>query len=220
MTQIAGRDVRRVKVIDDDKDFRKTLAETVQDAGFIPIDEAGPLGTLRSFVRDTVGSTQAALCDHHLRQRARYSSFNGAEAVAELYRQKFPAVLCTRWDQANIEEIRGFRQYVPVLLRPSEVDPDAVTRGIGYCIDEFNGIFRQNRKASRALVRVEDSDSELIYVIVPAFAPDEIIRLRKEDIPSPIIAVLKSKKKNRFHARVNLGAETSDQLFFKSWEPG
>jgi hypothetical protein len=217
MVKISGREIRLVRIIDDDKQFRDSLADTVAEAHLEPVQESGPLGALSDFADRTARTAHAALCDHHLRRKNYYSTFNGAEAVSALYKRQIPALLCTRWDQANIEEIRGFRRFVPVLLKPSEIDPDSVVRGLAYCIDEFNGRFRQNRRPSRALVRVEDLDKQLVYIVVPAFAPDEVIRIFASDLPGGIKKAIENGQR-RFHAQVNLGADSHDQLFLESWE--
>ena len=47
---------------------------------------------------------QAAICDHHLKKHD-YSVVDGAELIAELYQNRFPALLCTRWGDAQPEEI-------------------------------------------------------------------------------------------------------------------
>ena len=217
MVKIGGREIRRVSVVDDDTKFRTSLAETIEEAELEAIQEAGPLENLQTFVAATAKTVDAAVFDHNLRQQKYYATFNGVEAVAQLYKKKIPAVLCTRWDRANIEEIRSYRRFVPVLLKPSEIEPEAVIRAFGYCIDEFKGKFRQNRKPTRALVRIEEISERHAYLVVPAFASDDVIRVMKTDLPEPIQNAF-AKGKLRFHAQVNLGAESDDQLFFESWE--
>jgi len=219
MVNISGRSIEQVQVIDDDVSFRQTLAATVEEAQLRAMEAVGPLGNLDAFLVQTMGSSQAALCDHHLRKKAIYATFNGASAVAELYKRNFPAVLCTAWDKANADEIRSVRRFVPSLINPSQLDPDTFVAGLATCIDEFCGKFRQDREPSRAIVRVEDSESEKsgIYVVVPSFSPHIVIRLVRECLPDPVVEAVTGGKA-RFYAYVNLGAEAQEELFFERWE--
>jgi len=58
-----------------------------------------------------------------------YATFNGAELVASLYDRKLPAILCTRFEFADLDEIRPYRQRIPALLRPDELDVDFALHG-------------------------------------------------------------------------------------------
>jgi hypothetical protein len=142
MNTIRGREIKSVSIVDDDESAQKALTYSVEEAAFDPVIEKGPLRDLINFVNDIMKHSQAAICDHHLRKR-NYASFDGAAAVAQLYSNRVPAVLCTRWDHAT-DEIRAHRRHIPVVLKPDELDPDTLTRGLEYCIDELEQRFRSN----------------------------------------------------------------------------
>jgi len=71
----------------------------------------------------------------------------------------------------------------------------------------------------RTLIRVEDIDFEqrLIYVVIPAWDTSATIPLQWQQLPAKLIELVKTGK-NRFHAKVNLGAETQEALSFAGWE--
>ncbi|MFO0685024.1 MAG: hypothetical protein U0234_23400 [Sandaracinus sp.] len=216
MATIAGREINRVAVVDDDELFRASLAEAVNDADLEALDTPGPLGRIEVFLDKVVDNTHAALCDHHLQKKKAYAQFNGASAVAELYKRRFPAILCTRWSEVDADEIRGMRRYVPVVLPPSKLESSALFSGWDQCIREFNGEFSQARKATRTLIRVEDLDDRCIYLIVPAFSPDRVISIRRADVPIKTLARMNAT--SRLYARTNLGAESTEHVYFEDWE--
>jgi len=75
----------------------------------------------------------------------------------------------------------------------------------------------------RTLVRVHEhypltgSEVDSVYFVVPAFDPEEKIKLTEKQIPSNIVQRI-SEGQSRFHARVNIGAEDKADLVFTGWE--
>jgi len=218
--KISGTDIGRVAIIDDDARVRGVYEYTVQDLDLRAVNEVGPLGTINEFSPLAASHAEAAICDHHL-QVSNYARFNGAELVAHFYERKFPAILCTKWEEAAIVEMRRFRRNIPVLLKPDELDPDAFISGIAQCVEEFGGVYVPQRRPWRSLIRVEDFDSaetadRRVYVVVSEWDSDTVVSLLAMDLPPPVRAELG--KRQRFHARVNAGATTSHELYFSDWE--
>ena len=218
---IAKRSIKRISIIDDQAPVRESYELTVEDLGLEPVPEAGPLDEQLPVCVDAVSKrADAAICDYNLKVKA-YSSFNGAELAAEFYRVKFPAVLCTKWHTAVIDEMRQFRRFIPSLVDPARLDPTSIRSGIESCIREFDGDFRAVRRPWRTLVRVEDirkadQGSEFVYVLVPAWNSNEVVKLPAMLIPPDIIKKLGAG--SRLHAKVNLGATGNEDLFFEEWE--
>ena len=127
-----------------------------------------------------------------------------------------PAVLCTAWEEAGVDEIRLFRRNIPCLLKPDELDPESFRRALELCIEEFEGHFRPSRYPSRTLVRVEDMDQDNAYVVLPGWNPQEVIRLTLRAISPDVRAYVKVGA--RLHAHVNIGAERQEELYFDLWE--
>jgi hypothetical protein len=162
-----------------------------------------------------LGNSDAAICDHHL--VANYAQFRGAEFVANLYVRRFPAVLRTAWSRPNQYEIRRYRERIPVLLTPDDIDPESFEKGWAVCTQEFAGQFLPSRAPWRTLIRVENVEiPNFVDVVVPAWNHREVVRLPIELLPLETHKLLCEGK--RFHAKVNLGAESQDDLYFTEFE--
>ena len=214
---ISGRSIDRIQIIDDDPNVRASYEYPVEELSASPVMAEGPLPILADFIQQSKGVADAAICDFQLRVR-NYAGFNGAETVALMYQNQFPAVLCTRYEQSSIDEMRRFRRFIPVLMKPNELNPGSLVKGFEICINEFTDKYSTHRKPWRTLVRVDDLDEEngYFYVIVPAWDPNQIIRIKKSDLPVNMIEKLG--RKSRFHALVNVGAEFHQEIYFDNWE--
>jgi CheY-like chemotaxis protein len=217
--QLVDRTISRIAIIDDQADVRASYEFNVEDLGLESVSEAGPLGSLLNVVTALAANSDAAICDYNLKVRD-YSAFNGAELVAALYKTNFPALLCTKWHTASIDEMRPYRRYIPTLIDPGELDPSTLSSGLEVCIREFSGQYLPIRKPWRALIRVEDvrgtQGVPFVYVIIPSWNTQEVVRLPNNVFPNELIPSLKPG--TRIHAKVNLGAENQEQLFFEEWE--
>ncbi|MCL4303712.1 MAG: hypothetical protein KJ077_48950 [Anaerolineae bacterium] len=216
---IDGHFIQRIHVIDDNPSVRESYGEVVEDLDLEPILADNHYYDLDNFVQQIVNFGDAAICDHHLRKQD-YASFNGAELVAHMYTLKFPALLCTRREDADIDEIRPFRGSIPVLLKPRDLTPENIQVGLQKCISELNDNFQPSRRAWRTLVRIDDVDPEekFFYVVVPGWDSQQVIRLRLQDLPETIKKLV-LEGQSRLHAKVNLGAEANEDLYFEDWEP-
>jgi len=214
---LQGRRIESVSIVDDDPNARAAFGFPVEELNLEPVPAEGPLPDLSQFVEETRKIAQAAICDYKLSVR-NYASFNGAQLVALQYQNRFPAVLCTRWETASIDEMRRFRRYIPVLLRPDEFNPDSFVRGLECCLEEFQGRFRPSRRPWRTLVRVEEVDHErsYLYIVIPGWDSHEVVRLQLEDVPPEIQQGIEPEM--RFHAQVNVGTESNVELYFEGWE--
>ena len=70
----------------------------------------------------------------------------------------------------------------------------------------------------RTLIRVKSIDKEqnIVNVVLPGWSTREEVQIPLDSIPASIRSLLKPVF--RFHAQVNIGADTKDQLEFSSWE--
>jgi hypothetical protein len=217
---IAKRSIKKISIIDDQALVRDSYELSVDDLGLESVSETGPLERLPLCVEGVRKRADAAICDYNLKVKA-YSSFNGAELAAEFYKVKFPAVLCTKWHTAVVDEMRQFRRFIPSMVDPAKLDPTSIKIGIESCFREFDGDFRAVRRPWRTLIRVEDirktdQGSEFVYVVVPAWNSNEVVKLPATLIPAEVIQQLGAG--SRLHAKVNLGAVGNEELFFEEWE--
>ncbi len=223
MPQILDRPIDRVLVVDDQPDAREGHTWLLEDAHFEPVLEPGPLDSdPRAYTRRVVEQMQveAALCDERLGVRGGYASYFGSALIKAFYQHRFPAVLCTRYEDAAINDIRPFRRWIPVLLTPDELNEDAEVfgRACAECVYELDVGFRENRKPWRAqlLVADEDEKREHFWFQVPAWEHNALIRMRANDLPREIVAELHTE--SRLFAQINLGAERTEDLYFYEWE--
>lgn len=216
---IADRQIDRVLVVDDDADARRSLEWMLADAELEAVDQAGPLPSLDELLPQMPTNADAAICDHHLRTK-NYAAFDGAQLVALSYSRGFPAVLCTRYVESDIDTIRPYLDRIPAIRRPDELnEPEELRFALEECISELAGYTREERRAWRTQVavdRVDTLDDDILHVELPAWHLDETIRLRRQLLPLDVGSQLQEGV--RCHAHVNLGAPTSDVLFFVNWE--
>lgn len=220
--QLSNTRIERVLIVDDDENVRSSYEDPIVDCNLEPQSESGPIRSLQSYVESVVANgVQAAICDHHLKKRD-YSIVNGAELIAKFYQNRFPALLCTRWGDAQPEEIRRYRRFIPVLLSPDELDPESICGGLETCVREFDGELAVSRRPWRSMVRLEDFDpavgpQQRVYVVIPSWNPNHVVTLFVENIPRPILETFVAGT-NRVFASVNIGAESESELYFENWQ--
>jgi hypothetical protein len=103
-----GRSIEKIHIIDDDPQVRESYMYPVEELDLTPVLAEGPFPEIIPFIELSKQVADAAICDFQLRVR-NYANFNGAETVALMYQNQFPALLCTRYEQANIDEMRKYR---------------------------------------------------------------------------------------------------------------
>ncbi|MBW8017286.1 MAG: hypothetical protein FVQ82_13970 [Planctomycetes bacterium] len=216
---VAGQEISKLKIVEDDENTRDSLAETVEDVDIIPDKVEGPLGSLDSFLRSQANNTDAFIFDHQLKQSG-FAEFNGAQAVAELYKRKCPSMLCTAWTNADIDSIRLYRRYIPSLIHSDEINPDIIAKELEICINEFREKYLPSREPIKTLVRIENVDNEqrppIVNAVVPSWNSKEVIRFPLTLVPLDIRDNIKGGV--RLWAQVNLGANDHTELFLDSFE--
>lgn len=219
MLTVKGKHIERMSVIDDDATNRDGYSLFVEELSVQPLSENGPFSSVAECVTRVLESAHAAISDFKLRVK-NYATFNGAELVASLYERRVPAILCTRFEWADIDQIRPYRARIPSLLRPDELDAESLELALGKCIEEFRSEFAQTRRPWKALVRIEDIHAEpgqgtSVDVCVPSWNNNVMIRLREPELPAWMQGCLRQNE--RVYADVNLGAERPEDLYFANW---
>lgn len=215
------KSIESIAVIDDNPNVRETLTFTVEAAERRAVVREEPLGTLEEFLARPPDA-DAAVSDYQL-SPGNYAFFDGATLVSKWYQAKFPAILCTQFDKANVARFRVLRRWIPVLLPPSELDQDSLMRGLELAQQEFAGNFTPSRRPWRALVRfVEFSEAEnYANAKVPGWG-EEVVALRAHDLPvgvaEGIRRAIERGDEFRCYATANLGAERNEELYLSDWE--
>ena len=219
--KIADREISTMCLIDDDSAVRDSYLLNIEDLNLSANSIEGPIDDLAEFIKKHSASSQAAICDQNLTV-AGYSKFDGAEIVVNWYQHKFPVILCTKYEQEIAIKLRKFREFIPALLDPDELNPESIQKNLEICINEFNGKILPSREVWNALIRVENIDRETnsnnpdLNVVIPSWQPQKGIRLMMRDLPHDIASQVR--EGTRLSARANIGAERHEDLFFKDWK--
>lgn len=215
--RIADQEILKVAIVDDEDESRESSTYPIEELSLTAIQEAGPLPVLPGYIEELRARADGVLCDHHLKI-TEYAEFNGAELAAGCYLGHFPAILCTKWDAASVDEMRRWRRFIPALLNPKELNPDSVVHSLETCLSEFKGVFSEPRRSWRALIRIEDRDDQrnFLFIEVPTWDTKEGIKIPFDVLPAELLAEAKPGK--RMHAYTNLGAERQEELYFVDWE--
>ena len=210
-----GKEICRVLIVDDDPAARDSYAYPIEDLELKPLKVPGPVEPV-SFVAK-VGPSDVVVCDYHLRRRS-YSSCDGDELLVACYKAGIPGMLCTSYTDVDATIPRRCLRFIPSLLRTNSPEPEEFVEAWEKCQTEMNGIFHPTRRPWRSLVRVEevDNDRECFYAVVSSWDVHKKIRIDKDSVPKGIRKLLQPGR--RFHAQVNTGAESHEDLFFVSWE--
>ena len=215
--RIADLIVNRVLVIDDDPKQWDGYGYPIEEMGLQPVYEKGPLRTIAELLASFRKQADALVCDYHLRIK-NFSDHDGDHVVASCNYAGFPALLCTTFADGETTLMRSKRRYIPTLLKPDTYNPDAIHRGFERCVNEHKGIFDPSRKPWRTLVRIVEvvEARRYFYVLIPGWDAKQKIRVYLDDLPAGLHG--KIKPSDRMHAQVNLGATSSDELYFSDWE--
>ncbi len=218
--QLLNQQIDGVAIVDDEPQSRTSYGYTIENADLTPISENGPLGTLDQYLQNGAveARAQAGLCDFQLSARA-YAAFSGAQLVSNWYRRGFPALLCTRFEKAQIERIRPYRRWIPVLIKPAELTEDTLVMGLEECIHELQVGFRPTRRPWRVQVHFLLKDEDIndgFFVEIPGWEPNEVIRIHLSDLPDDIQPLVR--EDYRCHAQANLAAEYPEDLYLCDWE--
>lgn len=215
--RVLDRTITSVAIVDDQEEARESYEDSVIDALLEPVVEVGPLGNLVEYRASLTGKADSLLCDYKLRVK-NYAKFDGAELVAACYEQGYPAVLCTRFQDAQFEDIRAYRDRIPSLLDPDTLDSDALTQAFEAVVRELVEGPAPRRRPWRTQVHVVEVDDALnmVFVDLPGWHSSNVIRLKSTQLPPQVR--IKLRPGYRCHAQVNIGAEETHELFFKEWE--
>lgn len=213
----SGFTIDRVAIVDDDPSARLGYKPAIEDMDVEAVLEAGPLMLLQPYVQSLSTRVNAVFCDFHLKKKD-YARFNGDELAAALYKQRIPAVLCTSYSDWEQSLLRTHRRFIPKIIEYAAAEPETIMEIFETCISEFDGKYEDVRRPWRTLVRVEEiiEDQDYLYVVVPGWSAIQKIRVQYDSIPTDLLSKMQNGLE-RLHAKVNIGAESDEDLYF-DWE--
>ena len=212
MQKILGREIRRAIIVDDDPSARDAYAYPIEELNLQPV-KIPRLHDPKSFIKDLSPSEDVVVCDYHLKMHD-YAKCNGDAFMAACYEANIPGVLCSTFTDFDVMIRRDYLRSIPVRLEPSELQPQKLTSAWEKCILELNGTIDPTRKSWRTLVRVEENDHEsrVVYVVIPSWDSQKKVRIDHASFPKKMLEEVQPDY--RFLAKVNVGAERHQDLFF------
>lgn len=218
---VAAAEIRRVAVVDDDPSQADVMSELIREAGYEPIILYSGFKHVEDLVGKVRESADAAICDHRLRQRG-FAGFNGAEAVASLFNVRIPSLLVTQYIDIDADvSIRLWRHLVPVLLNRDDADSDRIVQGLNECVRELRGEHPSSRRPWRTLIQVDETDNEsgepVVDAHIPSWNPHQAVRFPAALVPPELRHNLAPG--TCLFAKVNIGADRAEDLYFCDFEP-
>ena len=219
----------RIAVIDDERRKAETAAGIAEEAGLEPIviSEGDGVFVVPDQLLNSLRSANctAAICDHRLSQ-TQFAQFDGAEFMSTLFREKIPGVLLSTFAAIDGDtSIRLHRAQIPYIISRENLVPDEIVRGLERCLAEFTGDIPPERVARRTLVRVvdvaNDGSAAVVDAIVHTWNPDTGVRFPLSVVEDPDIQRILRQWQGlelRLFAEINVGCESADELFFRSFE--
>ncbi|MCX6898576.1 MAG: hypothetical protein NT105_07735 [Verrucomicrobia bacterium] len=217
-----------VAIIDDDPSAAKVTRMAVEDAGLQPwliardpkLQRCSKQHAMKVIAQNILRTADAAVCDHRLRPHG-FAKFDGAELVAFLISNSLPAILISQFvDQDYDVSIRHWRAKLPSVLSRDEFRADTFAEGLEMCRREIRGELTPQRRGHRVLIRIVDIQNEasqrVVDAIIPAWSRKTAVRFPFAIVPSRLHARLKTN--SYLIARVNLGANRPEDLFFDKFE--
>jgi hypothetical protein len=212
---IDDKEINNVCVIDDDAQARHGWSLAIEDSKLHPFPQNEKVLNIDDYI-PYLQRFDAIVTDHHLMKK-NYFPVNGAEIVYRCYDYKIPSILVTRYDDEKVvDEIRRYRNKIPIILSQEEYAPDTLRQGLEICLNEFKGKLLPERKLWRTFIRIDDIDKTHVYLLIPAWNPNKVVSINRNLIQEEILKVLNPDMK--MFAQVNIEAKDVIDLYFKNWE--
>ncbi|HHX8313858.1 TPA: hypothetical protein ACVOYK_002212 [Vibrio diabolicus] len=211
--------MKKIAIVDDDRDSRESLGFLVDDAGFDPVLIEGCFGNKKQKLIDKIQEhdVYGVISDHRL-THGKLANFLGSELLANLYDQSIPSILITQFLDVDADtSIRRHRDKLPAVIGRGNQDPDLLIKLLEFSKNELLIGRSVTRKPHRAIIRIDDLRSHqedgTIEGIVINWNANVKIRFPSDIIPSDILNELSHTEINRIMAFVNTGAESSEEIF-------
>lgn len=213
--------MEKAAIIDDNRKNRERWGDYVLSIGFDPIIYDNPINSLGTLERDLLqNSIQYALCDHRLNETY-YAPFLGAEAVARMYDKKVSALLITGYQNSDADTtIRTYRKKIPVLLKPEEVNKEALRKGFEITYNEIvNKNILPERQSCKAIMTITDvikqGGMNVIKVVLIQWDINTEVGFPTTMLPKKMSKIIKPGQ--MLLADVNVDAEKPEDLFFENF---
>lgn len=215
---------RRIAIFEDDQRNRDRLSGLVSLCGSVAVPVTSPAPKLSDFKRYFIQQRiDLVVCDHHLSQRGDYAPYQGAQAVAESYRQGIGGILVTAYERDDAElSLRRYRRLIPALIRsPEELTRSKLQSALLQAEQEVCKQFLvRERVPHRTIMTVQriapSGTSKIVKVIMSQWSSEQEIGFPLDLVPSNFWPAVKPGR--LLIAQVNIEAARSEDLFFDKFE--
>lgn len=223
--KLSDRVIQRVCLIDDKAEVRAMYRYAVEDLSLESNEVTGPINDFDNLISTFNAHQDAVICDFQL-TAANYARQTGDRLVSRLYQKHIPALLCTRWATSGLpEEVRFLRRQIPVVLNPTQLEPDAIKSAFNICTEEFSGKFSKTRKPWRALVRIEGAEATgtahfRLALVIPSWDPNIGLSFVVPNTHPVLFDIAKRATQGevvRAFGQVNLGADSDIDIYVDEW---
>lgn len=209
----------RVAIVDDDPKNVEALSLNVETCGAEPIPFVFNFKNIGDLINQVIKKSDGVLCDNRLSFRGK-ATFNGAEAVAQWFDRKFPAILVSEFTNSDANTtIRLYRRKIPVVIPRAEISQQTIIEGFSVFQKEVHKQLPSYRKPRKAIVKIvsltRDSGYEIVEAFIPQWNPHTAIRFPKKLLANVGREV---KPGDLYIAEVNIDARNSDELYFSNFE--
>ncbi len=214
----------RVAIADDRIDEREILKVELEEAGHQTVPREAPLPTLDDLVGWLQGQeAEAFVCDQRL-SYSHYATFQGAQAISHVLDQlQLPSLLVSSYITTDRMEILRWRASVPVLIEKVQLGPEKINRGFDLCKSELEGNVPLQRILRRTGLHVENvymqGSDQIVEAIAPGWNWRSAVKFPLDVIENDsLMEDVRKRQVDWLIAKVNVDAESVDELFFKDFE--
>lgn len=224
MSALAGLP-KRISVLDDEDDVVQGLERRLSKRGF-QVERVVPHSVnLDDTLQTIMEISDAALCDHDIRGGHKVN-FSGAQLVAALTTNRFPAVLFTGVVPAERWEIKRNMALIPAFLardEPGGLNNDRVLGALAESVAEVTqGQQPHRRRGRRTPITVVENHmsgtDRVVDVLVSGWAGEAPVPIPADFLPEPWRNTPHTAVGKTFFAVVNIAESDSDQLYFTDFD--
>lgn len=216
-----------VAVLDDDTDQAKVVEMQLQEIGVDTIvADLEQVSKLEQAIAWITNNANAVICDVQLNTHQPGIGYNGAQLMsAVIGDHRIPGVLNTGFKEDVGMCVRPHRRRIPVLVsRDETLEPEVLVKGVEVCRAEIDHGRAPDRETHRGPLYIEKAgvvdDHVALDARVGGWSRKASIRFPADmlSIQYDVLAAAREIVGKVFFARVNIGAEHENDLFFEDPE--
>lgn len=223
--QVSDRRITKVSLIDDNPGVRASYRLQIEDMGLEAVEVRDPIRDVEHLLSSFDPISEGVICDFQLTARD-YAPTNGGELASRIFLKGVPVILCSRYDDLAIS-VRRLRHLIPAIVDPNALTEETVQAAFTRCVNEARGVYTADRRPRRTLVRVEtaeelDRERLRLGIVLSGWRPGvamhiDVLRSDAPEAFQRVLAEVATADGSYLTAKVNLGAEHPNDLYFRDW---